>query len=200
MSTYIEDELQENAVVASVYFDYKDKESYSAKNIASNLLMQLVARFDEIPLDLIQIFEKKRKGHSYLKKMDELETWFLKCVDYLPPVFLILDALDECEDSAARSAILSFLGRLKGHGVRMFLTSRLDLPKPMNRAPVINIRAKDSDVDTYVRAKLDELEEEEISQELEEEIVHGIVQNAKGMYASLSDTKLISGFCWLSFN
>src|SRR6266496_5420452 len=104
---------------------------HSAKNIAANILKQLVAKFDEIPRDLLQLFEKRRQDPRHFKELKELRGWILKCAEYLPSVSIVLDALDECEDVSARSTIVSFLHGLLDGCVKIFLTSRLDLPKPL---------------------------------------------------------------------
>jgi hypothetical protein len=96
-----------------------------------------------------------------------------------------LDALDECEDTAARATILNFLKGLRVEGVRFLATGRLDLPKQMNPGVTISIQAQNSDIETYVRTNLDTAqleEEEEMSPNLQEEIIQGILSAAKGMY------------------
>ena len=157
---------------------------HSAKNIAANILKQLVAKFDEIPRDLLQLFEKRRQDPRHFKELKELRGWILKCAEYLPSVSIVLDALDECEDVSARSTIVSFLHGLLDGCVKIFLTSRLDLPKPLNNVPTIDIQAKDCDIDVFVRTKLKEAQleaETELSSELQAEVVQSIRLNAQGM-------------------
>lgn len=184
MIDYLEKTLGEDCIVTFAYLDYKDKDTHSAINVAANLLRQLVARFDNVPRELYEIFERSRKDRRHSKELEELREWMLKCTEYLPSVFLILDGIDECEDEVARQKIVKFLDCLKGNGIKVFVTTRLSLPRPMASIPIINIRAQDSDIETFVQAKLREHEpdpDEEIPLDLKDEIVENIVSKADGM-------------------
>jgi hypothetical protein len=181
---YFEDFLREEFALAYIYFDYKDKETHSAKNIAANILKQLLSRSDETPHDLLQLFEKARNNPRHFKELKELREWILKCAEYLPSVVIILDALDECENTFERTKIISFLNDLSKDGVKILITSRTSLPKPMNDIPILEARAKDSDIDAYVRARLGEVPLEidpELLEDLEPIIIRSIQSNANGM-------------------
>jgi hypothetical protein len=187
--THIEETLRESAL-SYVYIDYTDKNTHSVENIAANLLKQLVARFDEIPQDLLQVFEKRRKDWTRLKSK-ELGEWILKCVEYHCSIFIILDGLDEYGSMWAQRSLVSFLVGLQGDRVRIFVTSRHAFPQQleavpvMEAVPVIEVSAKESDIIEYVRTKLtyfrSATRRNESLAALEARIVMSIASKANGM-------------------
>jgi hypothetical protein len=183
---HLEDKFRDQITLAYIYFDYKDKETHYVKNIAENILKQLVAKLvEKIPSALLEAFENCRKDPRHFKTLKELQVWIHRCVKCSPQVILVLDALDECGNQSTQRSIATFLLEIMdGGSVKIFLTSRLEVPGVMGTVPIIEIRAKDADIDIFVQRKLVEAQcdsETELSSELKREVVRTIRSNAKGM-------------------
>lgn len=109
------------------------------------------------------------------------------CVDH-QQVYLIIDALDECEATKERRSLLPLLETLPHGFTRLFVTSRPnneDIVRTFGKVPIITISASESDLSQYISEKIDEIEREEIvdrlTAELREDIVSSITARASGM-------------------
>lgn len=114
-------------------------------------------------------------------------------------VFIIVDALDECQASdGCRSRFLSQIFSLQAKtGANLFATSRHlpEIEKEFSGNPHLEIRASDRDVRKYIKEHMFRLPDfVGRSPELQEEIKTGIVQSVQGMCVTLfrwPDSKLI---------
>ena len=86
----------------------------------------------------------------------ELETLLYSLAGTFTKVYLVLDALDEC-DTDTRPHILGFLQKLQKIGdVNLMATTRgiPDGIEMIPECPRLEVRASDSDEQTYIRARL----------------------------------------------
>jgi hypothetical protein len=102
-------------------------------------------------------------------------------------VFIIIDALDECQISdGCRQRFLSGLVSLQGKcGANLFATSRpiSSIEKEFKGNPVLEIRASEDDVRRYLNGHMFRLPGFVVrSPELQEEIKTDIVKAVDGMY------------------
>jgi hypothetical protein len=102
-------------------------------------------------------------------------------------VFLVLDALDECEDER-RALLLAQLESLDQSRCRFFFTSRphlLDLQKSLRDSPQITIKAQSSDIKLLIQKRIESdsalSELVEKNERLKAAIVDEIIKNAKDM-------------------
>lgn len=102
-------------------------------------------------------------------------------------VFLIFDALDECDQKSQRREILSFFHRLEKHGVSMLLISRPhpeDIQISPEKAAKIEISAHADDIRAYIGKVIEEnLRAQRLVKQgkCKDLIVSGLVDCAKGM-------------------
>lgn len=170
---YIAEAFKADSILAFVYFDYNEKKVQSVRNIAANILKQIVAWRTIIPESLQYSLESWIKG-SNPKDLKEYTEWILNCVDDMQ-VHLIVDALDECEDSRNRNQVLKFLSTLQVK-VKTLVTSRQTLPDSF-KAETIAIQAQDQDIELYVR---NHLQDTRFVNHLKNEIVSRVILCAQG--------------------
>ena len=168
-------------MIGFVYFDYKEQERQNPTNVAASVLRQLImtSRHDSTPCsDLLELM-KGRLERGRLGGIRELTKLIIDWIDRIPgSVYLVFDALDECENTTTQHQILKFINQLRRTNVRILATSRQPAPVEWDTEK-ITITASDIDIETYVRSGL---ESRRISPSLTEEIVRAIIVNAQGMY------------------
>jgi hypothetical protein len=194
------EELQlKSSAVGFVYFDYKEQEKQTSTNIAANLLKQLITTslHESTPCsDLLETM-KARFESGRLGGIRELGNLIIDWIDRIPgSVFLVFDALDECENTTTQHQLLKFISQLRRSNARILVTSRQSAP-PQWITENITIRANDSDIETFVRAGL---ESRRIAPSLTDEIVRAIILNAQGMLVDLFLSSLRIGSFLPTFN
>jgi hypothetical protein len=105
--------------MAYFYFDFRDVDKQARRNLLPSLLVQLSSRSDAFCDILSRLYETHDNGAR--QPSDKALTQCLKEMLTLPkkgPVYLILDALDECPDMpgvpSARAKVLDFIKDLVG--------------------------------------------------------------------------------------
>lgn len=172
--------------VCYIYCNYKRKDEQTVENLLSSLLKQLAQNQPFIPQSLKELYDRHTKGTkpSYDEISNALESVALQSLR----VYIIVDALDECQDlGGCRTKFLSAIFKLQGRSnrVNILATSR-KIPEIMDRfrdCPMINIRATKDDTRRYLRSRLPELPGFVIDQcSLRDDIITKITEAASGMY------------------
>ena len=133
--------------------------------------------YQNLPNHIYESLEKNIRRPK-ARDVEELTKLILECMNEFPLVFLVFDALDECEDAAGKEALYRLIKTLRRDNVRIMITSRQPPPVDLGPLSTITIRARDSDIATYVGI---ELRDTRIKTSLKEEIVANIVSSAQGM-------------------
>lgn len=122
----LERALQDGEALVFFYCDFRNERSTSASEVMRSLLSQLLQQLDRNavdPGDLIdELIQQKDEGASTLSDVTRL-TRHISCAanQFNQPPFVVIDALDECEDI---EELLDALMALNKGGVRLFVTSR----------------------------------------------------------------------------
>ena len=99
-----------NTGIAYFYCDFTRSELQCAKNTIGSLVAQLCSQFS-YPDSLLRAYQAALvPGKGHLPTWDVLQdalAWFSS----IQKIFILVDALDECED---RQAMLEFLSKLQG--------------------------------------------------------------------------------------
>jgi hypothetical protein len=90
------------------YFNFSDKEKRTYRNAVASLLTQLCTVKRGLPKAAQDLYSRNDDGKKQAK-IDELEETVYAVLGCSPRTYIILDALDECED---REDLLSFIQRL----------------------------------------------------------------------------------------
>jgi len=122
----LESSLQDGEVLAYFYCDFRDERSTSAAEVMRSLLSQLLQQFSRRaidPGDLIDALTVKMDGGaSTVNNVILLARYVSRAAkQFNGQPFLVVDALDECEDV---EGLLNAITELRKGGMRLFVTSR----------------------------------------------------------------------------
>ena len=151
---------EEDVAVAAFYCDFRDHQEQTTANIIGAILKQLVAR-DEVLRDMQAAFQKAKKelGGRDLRPPDMLRM-LKRAIATLPPVFMCIDALDEC----LPKNILELLGALKdilqeSPRARIFLTGRphveAEILRYFTTGVIVPISPSGYEIKGYLEKKLE---------------------------------------------
>jgi hypothetical protein len=165
-----------------VFFDYKDVQNQTAKNMITSLLKQLVCTMQSIPVALEKLYDED-KNEKRRPSLDGLVDLFIKHAKQMSCVILF-DAFDECgEQGIVRSRLIQ---RFYNSGVKVFITHRPHvLTSPKSDFPehtLLEIQARDEDIEGYIDKQL-RMEEKakRLDDTFRTRIIDDIKQQAKGM-------------------
>jgi hypothetical protein len=124
----------ERATLAYFYFDYRDEEKQTVRNAVTSLLIQLSA-YSKPCCDIIyRLYSAHGKGTQQPSNSILIECLKeMLAVVSQQPIFLVMDALDECPDlglPTPREAVLNFvmdLVRLQLPNLHICVTSRPEI-------------------------------------------------------------------------
>ena len=105
-----------------------------------------------------------------------------------PPIFIVLDALDECDATANRKPILDLIQAIKSSPAKLLVTSRPyppDVDEVLGDCPQVLVEASDKDIEKYILQQIAEnVEMRRMLKDLDElkqEIVKSILDKSQGM-------------------
>ncbi|EED20611.1 conserved hypothetical protein [Talaromyces stipitatus ATCC 10500] len=112
VSMVIDELSQENAqkdnTVAYVYIKGEDTAlCNSPSRIVSMLIKQVCWKLDKLPVQTLNYYRQCKKD-ARIPVLNKLVAMFMECVGSLSRIFVIIDALDECEEKS-RKPLLDFI-------------------------------------------------------------------------------------------
>ena len=148
-----------NSALVYIYFNYQLKTEQTFEQLQLSILRQLAQSSPKIPEALISLYRKQHmKKPSAEQVAQTIENIALTCEE----VFLIIDALDECqEEKQCRLKFLKYIFQLQQAvpQTKTFATSRF-IPEICNffeECPTIEITASTEDVRKVLDARIAEL-------------------------------------------
>jgi hypothetical protein len=183
--------LNERTAVCFAYYNYRASESQSPKQIASALLKQLCRKSATEPPELLNFKER-----ALPPSLGDIEQFLIKlpAVMKLKEMFIVIDALDECEKE--RPTIIRLLTEIIKAlpCAKVFITSRRegDIERAFvkSNTPTIQIQAKnvEADIRSFVEGKVREYRQCYYGKELflsndllEARIISTLTEKADGM-------------------
>ena len=151
----------------------------------ASLLKQLAIPLPKLPEPVLELYKKL----SNLEKRPQqlhLEQAIVSTCEKYDRVFIIIDALDECDAKNHRKDFLNALKTLRTHSnFSIFVTSRLypeDIKKDLKGAPQIIIGAHDDDLERYISREIERSDNiDEIDEDFKTEIITRVSQAAQSM-------------------
>ena len=175
----------QNVAVAHLYFDYRVQDYQSSENMLASLLKQLAIPKAELPNPVLELYQRLISQQKR-PKQQELEQALLSTCQVYDRVFIVIDALDECDPKSHRKAFLKALGTIRTKSSsNIFITSRSypdDIRKTLEGAPQIIIGAHDDDLRRYIEREIDNSDNMDvIDEELRKEVIMVVSQAAQKM-------------------
>ena len=170
------------------YFDYKRQLEQTPFNILVTLLRQLLSTHSNFPNAASDLYKRIQKGQGLPAWRDLMKAFRNICTGFSEELFLVFDALDECDEKAHREPILDLLEFMSKSNVRVLVTSR-PYPPDINDAfanyPQIVIEAADADIRAFLLEKITKCRwkiSRFIDEALRQEIIQLITAKSQGMY------------------
>ena len=183
---HLNEQLPKECAVLVFYCDYREQGSQSLFNVVASMLKQL-AFLSPVVMEMMR---QSYKNHGQENKDDRtlfpvLDSLFRAACGEFKQVYIVIDALDECDPRDHRKPFLAWLQSLDF--CRVFLTSRPhpnDLQRAFKNYPQITIEASNDDVEKYLRATIadDEDAADLMDDGLVEHVVTTITENAQGLF------------------
>jgi hypothetical protein len=172
----------EKSAIAYIYFDYKDQETQDIVNLLANVLKQILSRLDDISDELFAALDDMRSQSRHFLDSSKVIEVIRLVAEQLSRTYIIVDALDECRDANTRAHLLDILDKLTAaRNIKIYIASRPHI-QHIRGAEVLQIRARDTDIETYVRSKLEK--GGRVTPSLREQIIARLLISAKGTLLS----------------
>jgi hypothetical protein len=172
--------------IAFIYCNFRRKDEQKAGDLLSSLLKQLTQGQSSLP-DSVKYLYDKHKDTRTRPSLDEVSNALQSVAAIYSRVFIVVDALDECQASdKCRSSFLSNIFNIQAKtGLKLFATARpiLDIEKEFRGCLSREIIASEEDVQRYLDGHMSQLPTFVSSRpKLQEEIKIEISRAVEGMY------------------
>lgn len=174
--------------IAYLYCNFRRKDEQKAQDLLASLLKQLSQERSSLPDSVKVLYDQHRDKRTRLSFEEISRALYSVATTYLR-VFIIVDALDECQSSeGCRTTFLTEIFNLQAKSrVNIFATSRFipEITERFKRSMSLEIRASEHDVRRYIDGYMLHLPSfVGRSLDLQEEIKAEIVKAVDGMYVS----------------
>jgi Cdc6-like AAA superfamily ATPase len=191
---HLDTKFKADADIGIAYLYCNFRQQYQRSDLLASLLKQLAWRRSIIPESMQKLFEHHRNRQTR-PSLEEIFSELQSIVASYQRVFVIVDALDECQVSDGGrtkflTEILSFQAKT---GINLFATSRVDpeIAKLFERSISLEIRARNEDVQRYLDGQMSQLPSfVQSSSDLQDEIKTTISEAVNGMYVYPPTTQL----------
>lgn len=176
--------INANYGVGYIYFNFQEQGQQTPIDTFSSLVKQLAFKAKVLP----KAIEKAHNDNKRLM-LDKLYEILLEVTRSFAQTFIIVDALDECDQVLQRERLLPMFHRLGKAGINLFLTSREhpeDIQESFANITKLRLWAKDEDISSYIEQRIaDNPRAERLinrgNSDLKEKIVSALQDCAKGM-------------------
>ncbi len=174
-----------NIGITYLYCNFRRQHEQKPEDLVASVLKQLVQRLSSVPDSVKSLYSQhENKGtrpllEEILKTLESVVTTFSK-------VYIIVDALDECQlSSGCRPRFLSSIFSLQAKtGAKLLATSRPipDIEQEFMGYLSLEILATDNDVRRYLNGHISQLPKFVLSKpKLREEVITDIAKAVDGM-------------------
>lgn len=182
---YSKRQIDPSISIAYIYCNFRRKDEQKIDALLASLLKQLAESQPSLPSTVKDLYDRHKTKRTQ-PSLEEISR-SLQAVTMLCQVFIVVDALDECQISdGCRQRFLSSLFDLqKKCGANFFATSRpiSSIQKEFEGNPMLDIRASEEDVRRYLDSHMFQfLGFVARNLELQEEIRSDIIKAVDGMF------------------
>ncbi|EHK19737.1 uncharacterized protein TRIVIDRAFT_132539, partial [Trichoderma virens Gv29-8] len=185
---YLSLEFQDNPKIglAYIYFNYKRRDEQTIYSLLASLLKQLAEYQSSLPKVLQDLYDRHKTKRTR-PSIEELAHALHSVAAIYSRVFIVVDALDECESSdGRRSKLLSEIFALQDKcGANLLVTSRIitDITETFHSVPTLEVRATEEDIRKYLSSNMFQLPQFVLHNPiLQEQIITSILEVVQGMF------------------
>src|SRR6266480_3203699 len=146
--------------IAYLYCNFRRRDEQKAEDLLASLLKQLIQERSPIPDSVKSLHDRSRKNRTR-PSFNEISEAMQSTAATYSRVFIIVDALDECQTSdGCRTRFLSELFNLqKIQGTNILVTSRFipEIVDQFEASVYLEIRASSEDVERYLEDHMGQL-------------------------------------------
>lgn len=170
--------------IAYLYCNFRRTDEQKAHELLASLLKQLSGGQSCLPDSVKSLYDKHKVNHTR-PSLEEISRTLQSVASLYPRVFIIVDALDECQVSdGCRMSFLTEIFSLQiKTGANLFMTSRFipEIMEKMKGTIKYEIRAHNEDVRRYLDGRISE-SGQKLLQAYREEINTEITKAVDGMF------------------
>jgi hypothetical protein len=191
---------KDDAGLAYIYLSYDGWDEQDISNIALRLLHQLLLRLEVLPSKITQKYDELQP-RGQIPGSESLLDFLLNCSESFPSIYIVIDALDECNEMQLAS-IVSMIVQLSAiQKFKIFATSRHH-PSPVQslfaRGITVEIDSRNHDIEDFLDVRLNGVKRMTLA--LKTKIMARLLKDQKQRYvARLTQLNLIPVyfFWWL---
>lgn len=143
--------------IAYIYCNFKKQEEQKIYNLLASVLKQLAESQSGLPESVKNLYDR-HKAKRTRPSLGEILTVLQSVTMIYSRIFIIVDALDECQaSSGCRARFISELFNLQiRNGANIFATSRInpEIRETFKGSKEVEIRAHDEDVQRYLDSQI----------------------------------------------
>lgn len=143
---------QQASGVAYVYFERQESQRQRPDQVFRCLLRQLADQNQQV-FQYLEDLQTKSADRQTTLSVKEVESAIVFAINHFDSTFLVLDALDECDEVVVRRPLLASLPRIQAAGARVLLTSQPhpeDIQISLRSALLFEVKAFEDDIVSYV--------------------------------------------------
>jgi Cdc6-like AAA superfamily ATPase len=170
--------------ITYIYCNFRRQDDQTVEKLLANLLKQLAQRQSSLPESVHDLHENYKKTGT-LPSLRQISAALHSTAAAYKRVFIIIDALDECQD-LARTKLLDDLFNLQTQARGNILaTSRVndDIERRFEGCSTIEISAANEDVLAYLNDQLTLRRSTVLNDDIQEKVRDAVLRAADGMYA-----------------
>ncbi|RYP51792.1 hypothetical protein DL768_002939 [Monosporascus sp. mg162] len=186
-----------NTVFAYIYCIFQRQDEQNIDNLLASLLKQLAQRQPILPSSLKKLYDQHKLERTR-PLLEETSTVLQSVASMFSRVFIVVDALDECQASnGCRKRFLKEILTLRDKcGANIFATSRIndEIAEVFTGATYLKIHARDDDIGAYLNERMLLLRSDLFDEEIRNVVKKKIIKATDGMFllAELHMNTLIS--------
>jgi hypothetical protein len=189
IGNFVEDD--HGVTISYFYFDHKDISKRDSRKAIETLIVSM-SRQSPAALAYVEDISKKYREFKSQCTFPTLCTILKKCLEFQQRNFIILDALDECNDREELLHFLVELSKSESSSMNLLMSSRreTDIQRQLDHLPQITLAEASNahDIDLYIQSRLQEMINGKKLKlrdpNLQEEIFRCLTSRANGMYVS----------------
>ena len=141
--------------IGFIYCNYKERAQQSGDNLISSLIRQLIDRGSSFPDELRSLYNRNRNQARRPSRSELLEL-LSNVASAFSSLFIVIDALDECDNNdGTRSMLTSGLMKTLPDARFLYTSRRLrDIEHSFAGCSQLEIRANGLDVRRYIESRI----------------------------------------------